>query len=82
MTIGGNVQDTASKIPLKNAVAMVMRIKDSVLIAFTHTDEKGFFVLKNIPIDTLQVIISHLSLASNHFMFSGVLLIILSISEK
>ena len=58
MNISGNVQDTVSKMPLKNAVAMAIRIKDSILVGFTRTDAKGFFTLSNLPIDTFQIVIS------------------------
>ncbi len=58
MSIAGNVQDTVLRKPMKNVVAMAVRIKDSVLIAHTRTDEKGFFTLANLPIDTVQVIVS------------------------
>lgn len=59
MSIGGNVQDTISKTPLPFSVVMAVRIKDSVLLAHTRTDAKGFFALKNMPIDTVQIIISN-----------------------
>lgn len=58
MSIGGNVRDTISKTPLSTAVVMAVRLKDSILIGHTRTDAKGFFALK-IPVDTVQIIISH-----------------------
>jgi hypothetical protein len=58
MSISGNVQDTTSHMPLKNAVAMAVRIKDSTLVAFTRTDANGAFTLKDLKIDTVQVVIS------------------------
>ena len=59
MNIGGNVQDTISKTPLLSAVVIAVRLKDSVLVAHTRTDATGFFALKNMKIDTVQIIISH-----------------------
>ena len=59
MNIGGNVQDTISKTPLLSAVVIAVRLKDSVLLAHTRTDATGFFALKNMKIDTVQIIISH-----------------------
>ncbi len=43
MNIGGNVQDTISHSPLSSAVVMAVRLKDSVLIAHTRSDARGFF---------------------------------------
>src|SRR4051812_47947929 len=58
MSISGNVQDTVAHTPVKNAVAMAVRIKDSTLVAFTRTDANGAFTLKDLKIDTVQVVIS------------------------
>lgn len=71
MSISGNVQDTVAKKPTKNAVAMAIRIKDSVLIAHTRTDEKGFFTFANLPIDTVQIIISDSKFAEQSFYVFG-----------
>lgn len=59
MSIHGTVQDTAEHIPLPNAVAMAVRLNDSLLIKFTRSDASGKFRLDNIPVDTYQVVISH-----------------------
>ncbi|MCW3102397.1 MAG: hypothetical protein JWO09_837 [Bacteroidetes bacterium] len=58
MSISGTVQDTVAKMPVQNALATAVRIKDSILIAFSRTDANGRFELKNLPIDTLQVTVS------------------------
>lgn len=71
MNIGGNVQDTVAKSPLYTAVVMAVRLKDSVLVAHTRTDEKGFFALKNMTIDTLQIIISHPKFGDQSFYVFG-----------
>lgn len=71
MFIGGNVQDTLAKTSLEYTVVMAVRIKDSVLVAFTRTDSKGFFELKNLPIDTIQVIISHPKFGDQIFYVFG-----------
>lgn len=71
MSIGGNVQDTISKNPLSFAVVMAIRIKDSVLLAHTRTDVTGFFALKNVPIDTIQIIISHPKFGDQSFYVFG-----------
>ncbi|MES2284795.1 MAG: outer membrane beta-barrel family protein [Bacteroidota bacterium] len=59
MNIGGNVQDTIAKTPLPSAVVIAVRLRDSVLVAHTRSDATGFFTLKNMKIDTVQIIISH-----------------------
>ncbi len=71
MNIGGNVQDTIAKNPLQYAVVMAVRIKDSILIAHTRTNAKGVFALKNMPIDTVQVIISHPKFGDQSFYVFG-----------
>lgn len=38
---------------------MAVRLKDSVLLGYARTDSSGRFELSNIPIDTMQVIISN-----------------------
>jgi hypothetical protein len=76
MTISGNVQDTVSKMPLKNAVAMAIRMKDSVLLAHSRTDSKGYFTLSNLQIDTVQIIISDSRFSEQSSMYLEVLPII------
>lgn len=71
MTISGNVQDTVSKMPLKNAVAMAIRMKDSVLLAHSRTDSKGYFTLSNLQIDTVQIIISDSRFSEQSFYVFG-----------
>ena len=58
MSIFGNVVDTLNDGPKKNAVVMLVRLSDSVMIDFKRTDDNGGFYF-NIPIDTVEIIISH-----------------------
>ncbi|HEX8517849.1 MAG TPA: outer membrane beta-barrel family protein [Bacteroidia bacterium] len=58
MNISGTVIDTASGTPVQNALATAIRIKDSILVAFTRTDASGRFQLKALPVDTVQVTVS------------------------
>lgn len=58
MNIGGTVLDTVAKAPLPYAVAMAIRIKDSSLVAFTRSDETGRFDFHNLPIDTVEVLVT------------------------
>ncbi len=71
MQIGGNLQDTAAKIPLPNAVAVAVRLSDSVLVKHTRSNEQGVFQLKSLPIDTYQVIISHPQFSDQVFIVVG-----------
>jgi outer membrane receptor protein involved in Fe transport len=59
MTISGTAIDTIEKVPLKYAIATAIRVKDSILVAYARSDENGRFELKNLPIDTVQVTVSH-----------------------
>lgn len=70
MSIAGNVQDTTAKVPLGSSVVMAVRLKDSVLMAYTRTDSKGAFTLK-LPIDTVQVIISNPKFGDQSFYIFG-----------
>lgn len=71
MTITGCVQDTAAKKPLPYSLAMVVRLKDSVLVAFTRSDAKGNFTLSNLEIDTLELIISNPLFGDQSFYIIG-----------
>ena len=59
MSIHGTVKDTTDQKPLENAVAMTVRLNDSLLTGFTRSDANGNFKLDSLPIDTYQVVISH-----------------------
>ena len=59
VSIKGIVTDTVAKTPLINSVVMAIKVKDSLLVKFTRTDEKGFFKLDSLPLDTYQVVLSH-----------------------
>jgi len=58
MTISGTITDTNLQIPVKNAVAMAIRVKDSVLLGFKRSDVYGKFSF-TLPMDTVQLIVSH-----------------------
>lgn len=59
MRISGTVYDTSGVVPLKNAVVTAVRVRDSLLLSFTRTDEKGSFLLTGFPIDTFTMMVSH-----------------------
>ena len=71
LSVSGNIQDTAAKAPLSNAIVMAIKLMDSTLVGFTRSDENGFFKLKPIPIDTYQVIISHPKFADQGYFIFG-----------
>ena len=58
MSIYGNVIDTLNNTSKKNAVVMLVRLSDSVMIGFKRTDDNGGFYF-NTPMDTVEIIISH-----------------------
>ena len=59
MKITGTVYDSTGEKPLYQAVAMAVRVKDSLLLAFDRTNENGTFILKDFPADTFSLIIAH-----------------------
>lgn len=59
MNVKGTVYDTTGTKPVQNAVAMAVRMKDSVLLGFTRTDKNGQFELKGFPADTFALTIDH-----------------------
>jgi hypothetical protein len=71
ISVSGNVQDTTAKAPLQNAIVMAIKLMDSTLVNFTRTDDKGFFNLKALPVDTYQVLIAHPKFADQGFFIFG-----------
>lgn len=59
MNVKGTVFDTTGLKPLHNAVAMAVRMKDSVLLGFTRTDKFGQFELQGFEADTFALTIDH-----------------------
>lgn len=59
MSVSGKVLDTSGTVSLQNAMVMMVRIKDSMLVDFTRTDASGNFSLKNLDVDTFSLVISH-----------------------
>ncbi|MGE5108776.1 MAG: outer membrane beta-barrel protein, partial [Sphingobacteriales bacterium] len=62
-SIKGSVNDTLNKQYLYNATVSILRLKDSVLIKFARTDNKGNFQLNNLPAGKAILIISYPSYA-------------------
>jgi len=59
MSISGTVYDSTGVRPVKNAMAMAVRMKDSLLLGFTRTDAEGKFTLTGFEVDTFSLIIDH-----------------------
>jgi hypothetical protein len=59
LTVKGNVVDTVNKLPLADAVVMAVRLSDSVLLDFQRTDLKGEFLFSNLPVTTIELLITH-----------------------
>ena len=58
MNITGNVYDSTGVKPLSNSVVMAVRVKDSLLLGFSHTDLEGKFSLNNFRLDTFSLVIT------------------------
>ena len=71
MKISGNVFDSTGVKPVKNAMVMGVRMKDSLLLGFTRTDAEGHFELKGFEIDTFSLIIDHPSLDEKIYYIFG-----------
>lgn len=69
MKINGLVEDS-TRNPIPNALAMVIRIKDSVLVDYKRTDAQGKFSFL-LPIDTVQLLISHPNHNENSYYLFG-----------
>ena len=71
MQLSGSLQDTTAKTPLRFAVIMAVNFKDSTLVKYSRSDEKGEFKLEGLPIDTYLVIISHPRFSEREFFLAG-----------
>ncbi|MBG16129.1 MAG: hypothetical protein CL853_07235 [Crocinitomicaceae bacterium] len=72
MTIKGNIIDTLNNnSPTENAVVMVTRLSDSVLLGFDRSDINGDFLIDKLPYDTVEIIISHHNFDEKIIFFMG-----------
>ena len=71
MKLTGTIYDTSNVVPLRNVSVMALRLKDSVLLSFTRTNQLGEFTLTGFPIDTFQLIIEHPKLETRTFYIIG-----------
>ncbi len=71
MKLTGTIYDTTNLVPMRNVSVMALRLKDSVLLSFTRTNQMGEFTLTGFPIDTFQLIIEHPKLDTRTFYIIG-----------
>lgn len=71
MSVKGTVYDTTGTKPLKNALAMAIRVRDSVLLDFQRTDANGQFEITGFPLDTFSLVISHPSADDKTYFIFG-----------
>ena len=58
-SVKGVIVDTINKQNLVNTSVSLLRQKDSVLYKFSHSDAKGFFVLKNLLPGNYLLVVTH-----------------------
>ncbi|MEQ1624557.1 MAG: carboxypeptidase-like regulatory domain-containing protein, partial [Sediminibacterium sp.] len=58
-SIKGTITDTLNKQNLSNAVVSILRPKDSVLVKYVRTNEKGSFELKLVPAGKYLLMVSY-----------------------
>ena len=71
MKVTGAVYDSTGVKPVKNAMVMGVRMKDSLLLGFTRTDADGKFELRGFEIDTFSLIIDHPDLDDKTYYMFG-----------
>ena len=70
MSVKGTVYDTTGARPIKNAMVMAVRMKDSLLLGFTRSSHDGTFTLDGFAVDTFSLIIDHPSFdEKTYYMF-------------
>jgi len=71
MNVKGTVYDSTGTKPLLNTMVMAVRVKDSLLLGFTRSDEKGMFELKGFEADTFSLILDHPSFDEKTYYIFG-----------
>ena len=57
--------------PTENVVVMVLSLSDSVLLGFDRTDFNGEFSISGLPVDTVEIIMSHHNFDDKVIFFMG-----------
>ena len=60
-SIRGVAFDTTTRIPVSNATITLLLKKDSSLVSFTMTDDKGRFEISNVPEGEYRLMITHVN---------------------
>ncbi len=71
MKFTGFVNDTINDTPLEDAVIMAVRTSDGLLLGFTHSKADGSFELTGVPIDTMELIVSHYKFDEKRYFIIG-----------
>lgn len=71
MNFSGVVNDTINDRPLENAVVMAIRLADGKLLGFTRSEADGSFELTGVPIDTMELVVTHYQFDEKRFYIIG-----------
>jgi len=71
MKINGAIYDSTGSKPVNNATITAVRIKDSLLLSYTHSNLQGQFELKGFEIDTFTLYIEHPSFETKTIYIFG-----------
>lgn len=71
MKFTGYVNDTINDKPLDGAIVMAVRLSDGLLLGFTRSQADGRFELTGVPIDTLELVISHYQFDEKRYYIIG-----------
>jgi hypothetical protein len=71
MKFTGVVNDTLNNKPLENAVIMAVRLSDGLLLGYTRSNADGSYKLRGVPIDTMELIVSHHDFDEKRFYIIG-----------
>src|SRR5690554_4314782 len=71
MKFTGVVNDTVNNRTLEDAVVMAVRLSDGKLLGYTRSGADGSFDLRGVPIDTMEMIISHYKFDEKRYYIIG-----------
>ena len=71
MKVTGTVYDTTGIIPLERVSVIAVRLKDSLLLGYTRTNNDGFFELSGFPPDTFDLMIEYPGLDEKSYYIFG-----------
>ena len=71
MNFTGVVNDTINDQPLEHAVIMAVRLSDGKLLGYTRSNADGSFELNGVPIDTMELVVSHYNFDEKRYYIIG-----------